>query len=213
MSGILFPAQQRYLESFIPEQDDLIKQLEAFAEKNRVPILDSASAVFLEQIILTAKPKRVLEIGTAIGYSSIRIARKLEPKGVVVTLEKSAPNYKLAQANFKAAGVEEKIEFLFGDALDIMPKIKKKFDFIFLDADKEDYKNLFELSLSLLNKGGIIFVDNLLWSGYAAKKVVPKKYKNSSRHIKEFNNYFMNHESLFTTLLPIGDGIGIGIKK
>lgn len=212
MSGILYPGQERYIDSFLPASDDLIKKLELFAEKNRVPILDSASAVLLEQMIIIAKPKRVLEIGTAIGYSSIRVARILGVNSMLVTIEKSAPNFKLAQQNFKDAGVESKIEFLFGDALEIMPGIKKKFDFIFLDADKEDYKKLFELSLSLLNKGGVIFVDNLMWSGYAAKKVVPKKFKNSSRHIKEFNNFFMNHELLKTSLLPIGDGIGIGIK-
>lgn len=213
MSGILYPGQQKYIESFVPESDELIKKLEDFAHKNRVPILDSASAVFLEQMIMISKPKRVLEIGTAIGYSSIRAARLLDEKALLVTLEKSAPNYKLALQNFKDAGVENKIELIFGDALEIMPGIKKKFDFIFLDADKEDYRNLLDLSLKLLNKGGVMFVDNLMWSGFAAKKIVPKKYKNSSRNIKEFNKYFMNNESLTTSLIPIGDGIGIGIKK
>lgn len=213
MSGILYPLQLKYIEGFVPEPDSLLKELEDFAVKNRVPILNHVSARFLEQMIAISKPKRVLEIGTAIGYSSIRIARILSGNSLLVTLEKSAPNYKLAAENFIKAAVQNKIDFQFGDALELMTKIKKKFDFIFLDADKEDYKNLFDLSIALLNKNGIMFVDNLLWNGNAAKRTVPKKLKNSTKHIREFNKYFMNHAALFTTLLPLGDGIGIGIKK
>jgi predicted O-methyltransferase YrrM len=213
MSGILFPKQLCYIESFLKKQDELISALEVFAKKNRVPILDPVSACFLEQMIMMLKPKRALEIGVAIGYSSIRIARKLKTGAKLTAIEKSAPNFKLASVNFKEAGVEDKIEFLFGDALDLIPKIKNKYDFIFLDADKEDYKELFNLSLAKLNKNGVIFIDNLMWYGYAAKKAVPKKFKNSTRHIREFNEYFMNCELLTTTLLPMGDGIGIGVKK
>jgi len=212
MSNVLYPSQKKYLESFIPAKDKLITDLENFAKENRVPILDKLSAEFLEQMVLMTNPKNVLEIGTAIAYSSIRIARLLGEKGKLITLEKSKPNLKLATANIKQAGLQDKIEICFGDALDIMPRLKQKFDFVFLDADKQDYMKLFDLSIPLIKKNGVIFIDNLMWYGYAAKKTVPKKFRNSTRHIREFNEYFMKHPSLKTSLQPIGDGIGIGIK-
>ena len=94
-----------------------------------------------------------------------------------------------------------------------MPRLKKKYDFIFLDADKEDYKRLFDYAIVLLKKGGVIVVDNLLWQGYAAASRVPAKYKESTKHIKQFNKIFINQPNLKSTILPIGDGIGLGIKN
>ena len=93
-----------------------------------------------------------------------------------------------------------------------MPQLKKKYDIIFLDADKEDYKRLFDYSLVLLRKGGLLVVDNLLWQGYAASTRVPAQYKESTNHIREFNSLFMNQPNLKTSILPIGDGIGLGVK-
>lgn len=212
MSKILFPSQTKYLQKFIKEDDALILEMEKFASEKKIPILYSESALFLEQIVLLTKPKRILEIGTAIAYSSIRIARNLKKKGVVQTIEKSKDNIKLASEYIKRSGYEDKIKILEGDALNIIPTLNKKYDLIFLDADKEDYKRLFEYSIILLKKGGIIFIDNLLWHGYAASKEIPKEYKNSAKLIREFNNYFVSQANLKTSILPIGDGIGLGIK-
>jgi len=186
--------------------------MENFAKENKVPILSKDASEFLEQIILIYQPKKVLEIGTAIAYSSIRIAKLLKPSSVLMTIEKSKDNIKLASAFIKQAKLKRRIKILEGDAADILPTINDKFDFIFLDADKEDYLTLFKLSLKKLKKGGIIFVDNVLWQGFTAAKKVPKKYKNSTKHIRDFNNHFMNSKSLKSVLLPIGDGIGLGIK-
>ena len=94
-----------------------------------------------------------------------------------------------------------------------MPQLKKKYDFIFLDADKEDYKRLFDYSLVLLRRGGILVVDNLLWHGFAAAAKVPKEYKESTKHIREFNELFMNQPNLKSLIIPIGDGLGIGVKN
>ena len=142
------------------------------------------SAEFLEQLICLVNPKRVLELGTAIAYSSIRIARNLRKKGSVYTIEKSEDNIVLAKENITKSGLGEKINLIAGNALDELPRFDKKFDFIFLDADKIDYKRLFDYSLILLKKGGVIFVDNLLWHGLAASSKVPgdqKNYKNNKR--------------------------------
>ena len=213
MSKIINIVQQNYLSSFISKSDGLLEEIEKYAQENNVPILSSQSAEFLEQLVIIKNPKRVLELGTAIGYSSIRIARNLKGKSVVHTIEKSSDNIVIAKEYISKTGVASKIKLLEGDALNIMPQLKKKYDLIFLDADKEDYKRLFDYSLVLLRSGGLLVVDNLLWHGYAASSRVPKQYKESANHIREFNKIFMSQPNLKTTILPIGDGLGIGVKN
>ena len=186
--------------------------MEDFANKNDVPILSRDSARLMELLILINKPERVLELGTAIAYTTIRIARNLKKGSKIHSIEFSENNARLARVYVKKSGLSKRIKLIFGDAKKVMPTLKKKYDFIFLDADKEDYLNLFELAMKLLKKNGVLFVDNLLWHGYAASKEVPDKYKTSTKFIRDFNNIFMNHSQLKTTMLPVGDGIGLGIK-
>lgn len=209
---MVYENQLRYLDGFRNEENKLILEMESFAIENRIPILDRHAAAFLELQIRISKPKRVLEIGTAIGYSSIRIARNLSNKAVLHTIEKSEDNIKLAEENFSKSGFSEKIVLYKGDALEIMPNLSSKYDFIFLDADKEDYKRLFDYSLMLLKKKGILFVDNLLWHGYTAASRVPKKFNTSTKMIREFNKVFMTQQNLLATILTIGDGIGLAVK-
>ena len=213
MSNILKPKQEKYLSKFLKEKDPLILEMEAFAKENNVPILSKDSAAFLELMIRVTNPKRVLELGTAIAYSSIRIARNIKKKGAVYTIEKSKDNYKVAKKNIAKSGLENKINLIFGNALEEMPKLDKKFDFIFLDADKIEYKKLFDYSIILLKRGGMIFIDNLLWHGFAASIKIPEDRKESTRIIREFNEIFSAQANLITTILPVGDGIGLGIKK
>ena len=212
---IHYTNQITYLEKLRNEEDSFILELETFAKENKIPILNWNSAEFLEQLIIITKPERVLEIGTAIGYSTIRIARNLNSGATVDTIELSRNNIPIAKNNFIKSGLTEKIKLLEGNAKDIMPQLKDKYNFIFLDVDKEDYEELFYLSLTLLEKNGILFVDNLLWQGYAASDdtQIPKKYKRSTDHIRKFNKLFLNESVINSSILPIGDGIGLGIKK
>lgn len=212
MSGILYSSQLKYLKKFKKEDDLLIVQMENYAKKNEIPILAWNSAVFLEQLIQISRPKHVLELGTAIAYSTIRIARNLGKNNIIDTIEKSKDNFKQATKNVKKSRLGKKINLLFGDALDIMPKLKNKYDFIFLDADKGDYNKLFNYSIILLKKDGILFVDNLLWHGYAAVSRVPPAQKILANNIREFNQIFTSHPNLNATILSIGDGIGLGVK-
>jgi len=212
MSKIFYPAQEKYISSFRKEQNDLISEMEIFAKEHNVPILSWQAAEFIEQLILITNPKRVLEIGTAIAYTTIRIARNLKKKSIIHTIELSEDNIETAKEYIEQSGVGEKIKLIEGDALSVMPRLKKKYDFIFLDADKEDYKRLFDYSLVLLKRGGVIVIDNLLWQGYTAASKVPSKYKESTKHIREFNKIFSEQPNLNTTILPIGDGIGLGVK-
>ena len=212
MKNILYSSQQKYINSFRNEEDELTLEMEEYARKKSVPILSWDSANFLEQLIVMHKPKRVLEIGCAIAYSTIKIAKNLKKNGTVDTIEVSKENIKKAKEFIEKSSVKSKINIIEGDALEEMPNLSNKYDFIYLDADKEDYEKLFYFSIMLLKKNGIILVDNLLWHGYAASSKVPPKYRNSTKYIREFNKLFLSHPTLKSTLLPIGDGLGLGIK-
>jgi predicted O-methyltransferase YrrM len=212
MDKIILTTQLEYISSFRKKTDTLIEEMEAYAREHNVPILSWQSAELLEQLIRIKNPRRVLELGTAIGYSTIRIARNLKGKSVIHSIEKSEDNIVVAKEYIVKSGLTAKIKVLEGDALNVMPQLKKKYDIIFLDADKEDYKRLFDYSLVLLRKGGIMVVDNLLWHGYAASTRVPLQFKESTRHIREFNSLFMNQPNLKTSIIPVGDGLGVGVK-
>ncbi len=212
MDKIIYKNQIEYLRGFKKTDDKLVCELEKYAAENKIPILHWQAAELLEIMIKSVSPRRVLEIGTAIGYSTIRIARNLGKNGVIHTIEKSEDNIKVAENNFSQSGFKHKIALLKGDALEIMPRLPKKYDFIFLDADKQDYSRLFDYSLILLKKGGVIFIDNLLWHGYTAADRVPNDFSKSTKIIRDFNNIFMNQPNLKATILTVGDGIGIGIK-
>ena len=212
MDKIIISNQLEYLSSFRNPPDTLIEEMEAFAKEHNVPILSWQSAEFLEQRVILKNPRRVLELGTAIAYSTIRIARRLKGKSVVHSIEKSSDNISVAKDFISKSGLTAKIKLLEGDAVNVMPQLKKKYDIIFLDADKEDYKRLFDYSLVLLRKGGLMVVDNLLWHGFAASTRVPAQYKESTNHIREFNLLFMNQPNLKTSIIPVGDGIGLGVK-
>lgn len=212
MKGIILSNQESYLSAHRKKPDELLLEMEKFALENKVPILNWNAGDLLEMLIRTYRPDRVLEIGTAIAYSSIRIARQLKKKAKLHTIEKSTVNIKLAGEFIARAELSDKIKILEGDALEIMPGLKKKYDFIFLDADKQDYNKLYQYSMSLLKKGGVIFIDNLLWHGHVAARKVPAKQKKSTVMMREFNKLFLNSSVLRSTILPVGDGIGIGIK-
>jgi len=175
MTQILFSAQKKYLESFRKKEDELILGMEQYATENKVPILNWHAADLIEKLIIINKPDRVLEIGTAIAYTTIRTAKCLHKGSMIHSIEKSEDNIKIALENIEKSGLSKKIKLIQGDALSVMPQLGKKYDFIFLDADKEDYKRLFDYSMILLRKGGVIVVDNLLWQGYAASNRVPAK--------------------------------------
>lgn len=212
MNKIINEIQQKYLHTFRNKPDSLIEEMEKYAREHNVPIFSWQSAEFLEQLVQIKNPKRALELGTAIGYSTIRIARNLKGKSIIHTIEKSSDNIIAAKDFIAKSGISGKIKLLEGDALNVMPQLKKKYDLIFLDADKEDYKRLFDYSLVLLRRGGLLIVDNLLWHGYAASGRIPNNYKESTKHIREFNKLFMNQPNLKTTIIPVGDGLGIGVK-
>jgi predicted O-methyltransferase YrrM len=212
---IINKEQYQYISGFRTPVSPILEEMEQYAVSNSVPILDWQAAEFLDVLMRMIKPQTVLEVGTAIGYSTIRMARIIAEEGKVFTIEKSGDNISLAEANFKRTGISEKITILKGEAQTLLPSLRQTFDLIFLDADKKDYLPLLDMLLKKLNTGGTIFVDNLLWHEYAAlpEEKIPESYRASAEYIRQFNVIFFNHPILDSVLLPIGDGIGIGVKR
>jgi caffeoyl-CoA O-methyltransferase len=155
------------------------------------------------------KPKKVLEIGTYTGYSAICIAEGMNKNGIIHTIDKNEELNTIQKKYFKKSGLENNIIQYNGCALDIIPKIKEKFDLIFIDADKENYINYFNLVIDKLNNNGVILADNVLWSG---KVINSEDHDLTTNVLREFNKSVNNDNRVETILLPIRDGISI-IRK
>ena len=162
---------------------------------------------FLVEMI---QPKRILEIGTYTGYSAIALAQGLKTEGKLITIDVNVELEKMISNFILEAGLSDKIEQITGNALEIIPTLTENFDLVFIDADKQNYKNYLDLVLNKLNSGGYILTDNVLWSG---KVTMPKeKMDVDTRMINEFNDYVQNHPQLESILLPVRDGLYISRK-
>lgn len=185
---------------------ELIKEIEKDAEINNIPIISKEIREYLKFIIKTNKNiKYILEIGTATGYSGIIMSEEIQDRnGNLTTIEIDEDRFKIAQSNFEKSNLKG-IEQILGDATEEIEKLNKTFDFIFIDAAKGQYKKFFEDSYKLLNEGGIVFIDNILFRGYLYKES-PKRFKTIVKRLNEFIDYlYENFDSV--TLLPISDGV------
>lgn len=201
-----------YIISKIRENDELVLEMEKYAEEHNVPIVTKEVAEYLKFIVRSNNIKNVLEVGTAIGYSGILMAKEIEKNnGKLYTIEIDEERYKLAQENFKKSGLKN-IVSMKGDAVEEIKKIDENFDFVFIDASKGHYLEFFEDSYKLLNKNGIIFIDNIMFRGYLYKEY-PKRFKTIVRRLNEFIEYLYSREGGEFVLLPFGDGIGLFRKK
>ncbi|MCC6549727.1 MAG: O-methyltransferase [Ignavibacteriaceae bacterium] len=213
MSGFLTKETEHYLEELFRQTDPLLKEMEQFAREKRIPIIEPGGAAFLDIYLRSLKPKKFLELGTAIGYSAIIAANALPDDARIVTIEKSADNLVLARKYINRSGFQNKITIAEGEAKELLRGYLAEWDCIFIDADKEDYDELFELSLPLLREGGVILIDNLLWHGYTASSEVPASYVRSTEIIRAFNKKLASGDAYHFTIVPAGDGIGVVIKK
>lgn len=207
MLEVLNPINQ-YLYDKIEEKDSILLELEQYAAEHNVPIITKEVAEYLKMMLRLKKCHHALEIGTAIAYSGIYIAREIT--GTLTTIEIDAERFEEAKKNFKKANISNVIQIL-GDATEQIKKIDESFDFIFIDASKGQYQKFFEDSYPKLNKNGFIFIDNILFRGYVCEENYPKRFKTLVRKLDEFISYlYKNHDFV---LLPFGDGIGIVWKK
>jgi caffeoyl-CoA O-methyltransferase len=210
MGGITAPAVEDYLYSVLPARDPVLTEIEAEAAKRDISIVGPAVGRLLYQLAQLGGAKTVFEMGSAIGYSTIWWARAVGKDGKVIYTDGDAKNAQQARRYFERAEVSDRITIKTGDALELLSEEKHHFDVIFNDVDKEDYPRVFRLALPKLRKGGLFITDNVLWSGKVVEKL-PKE--GSTKAILEFNRLLYNSPDLFTTILPIRDGVAVAIKK
>lgn len=213
LSNITESHVENYIRGVLPKNEGVILEMEEYAQQNHIPIIHSEVAQFLKVLIKIKKPKRILEVGTAIGYSGILMAKAME-EGHLISIERNIDMISLAQANITKSGFTNRIRILQGDAEEILPDLKDSFDFIFLDAAKGQYLQFFKYCISNLSKGGIIVSDNVLYKGMVASDdLVVKRKKTIVKRMREYLDYICNNENLESSIIPIGDGIALTYKK
>ena len=212
LDAIIHRDQAEYLDQLLSHNDPLLIEMEAYAADHRVPIADREVALFLEITARATVAKRVLEIGTAIGYSVVHLARGMEKDGLVVTIEPDEERIRVSEDYLKRAGLRERVRIERGKALQVIPGLTEIFDLVFIDAVKEEYSDYLKLALPHLRVGGVVVVDNLLWGGQVAGKIRSAEEEESTKALREFNRYFINHPRLRAELLSVGDGLGYAVK-
>jgi predicted O-methyltransferase YrrM len=207
---------QNYIEQLIPERTEFFKEMEQYAKENNVPIMELTGIETMLQFLRIQQPKTILEVGTAIGYSTLRMAFALS-EATVVTIERNEERYNAAEKYINMTEKANQIQLIKGDALEVEEEIKSfaPFDTIFIDAAKGQYKRFFEMYSKYLSDGGVIFTDNILFKGlvYSKEKISNRRRRSLVKKISEFNNWIMNHPEYDTVILPVGDGIAISKKR
>lgn len=191
-------------------------ELEKIKEKaieNHIPIIMDDTLEVIEKELKVAKPNKILEIGTAVGYSAICFSEFLNENGKIDTIERDEERVKEARENIQRAEVEDKINILQGDATTVLPTLNDKYDVIFIDASKGKYPFFLEQSLRLLTKKGVIFADNVLYKGYVLSDYNKHKQRTAVRNLREFLSMLEANKSLDTQILEVGDGLAIARKK
>jgi caffeoyl-CoA O-methyltransferase len=212
IDAILRREQAEYLERLLPANVGLLAEMERYADGHGVPIADPEVARFLEITARANGARRALEIGMAIGYSVIHLARALPTDGLVVTIEVSDEMISRGGEYLRRAGLGERVRVERGAALEVLPRLKETFDLVFIDAVKEEYSRYLELALPLLRVGGVFIVDNLLWGGQVAGEIRAPEQTTSTQALREFNQLFVRHPQLVSVVLPLGDGLGYAVK-
>jgi predicted O-methyltransferase YrrM len=201
---------QKYIDNFSlklnPVQQEIINYNNTLGNEKRMQVATS-QCHFLHLIIKTSNIKNVLEIGTFTGLSALSIALALPDDGKLIALDKNEETSKVAIDFFKKANLDDKIQTMIKPALDSLNELKNNtFDMVFIDADKMNYKKYYERSLNLLDKGGLIIVDNVLWHGEVADEDNLDKY---TVNIREFNSYVANDKRVEQIIVPLGDGMTV----
>ncbi|MGG5254951.1 O-methyltransferase [Neobacillus sp. SM06] len=204
-----------YIESLIPKRDPLLDEMEQYAKAQNVPIMELAGIEAMLQILRVQNPKAILEVGTAIGYSALRIAAAVST-AKVVTIERDPERIETAKQFFKRSGKEDQVLLIEGDALETAEQVESfgPYDVIFIDAAKGQYKKFFQLYEPFLRSEGLIITDNVLFKGLVCEpEIESKRTKNLVKKIDEYNRWLMQHPDYVTTILPVGDGVAISKKR
>ncbi|BBW95489.1 O-methyltransferase [Geobacillus sp. FSL W8-0032] len=204
-----------YLQRLRPALDADVEQIEREAREQRVPIMDSVSIETMLFVLKLARPRRILEIGTAIGYSAIRMAKAL-PEAHIVTIEKDRERYERARFYMEKTDCAQRIEAVWGDALTVTEKVASAapFDALVIDAAKGQYERFFTLYEPFLAEGGLVITDNVLFKGLVAAETPAdnKRLWNLAQKIRRYNEWLMARGDYDTVIIPVGDGLAISKK-
>ncbi|ARK29249.1 O-methyltransferase [Halalkalibacter krulwichiae] len=206
---------EQYLKELVPLRCKYIEAMEQYAKEHEVPIMDLVGMESLLQLLKLHQPKRILEIGTAIGYSAIRMAEAL-PDAKILTIERDQERYNEAIKNIGHLQMTERIDARFGDALELVQTLESEplFDVLFIDAAKGQYKRFFELYGQFVKSGGVIYSDNVLFRGLVAEEGIEnKRLRKLAQKIDGYNQWLMELEGFDTRILPVGDGLAISLKQ
>ena len=205
----------QYIHSLDQGHGAFCDQIAKAARAGRVPIIRKETANFLQAMVAAKQPKRILEVGTAVGYSALLMAQVMPEGTDIITIEKYEPRIPVARRHFEEAGLSDRITLLEGDAGEILKELDGSFDFIFMDAAKAQYINFFPDVLRLLKKGGILISDNVLQDGDIIEShfAVERRNRTIYKRMREYLYVLKNHEELETSIIPLGDGVTLSIKK
>ncbi len=199
-----------YLEGLLPERDPLLTRLEAEARKENIPIVGPRVGGILQILASVSGAKRILELGTAVGYSAIWLARGMGEGGSLTTVEANEATAERARRNVAEANLSDVIEVRLGQALSLLPKMDGPLDLIFNDIDKESYPPVIPWAKKLLRPGGLLVTDNVLWSGRVAD---PSDQDAWTEAIRTYNRTLAEDEDMETIILPVRDGVSISVKR
>jgi len=206
---ILQRAQAEYLDTLLLPRDALLARMEEYAAKGNQPIADPEVAQVERILVRALRPKRIIEIGTNIGYSVIVMGRECGADAVVETIELDPEILATAKRFVAEAGLACEVKFHQGKALEVLPRLAGPFDFVFIDCVKSEYEQYLDQLLPKLTPGALIVCDNLLWGG----KVAAGVHDESTDGLRAFNHRIMTDERLMSIILPLGDGVGVSVVK
>ena len=186
-----------------------LEKIKQKALEEHIPIIMDETLEVIEKYLSKNKPNRILEIGTAVGYSAICFTQFLAENGVIDTIEREADRVEEAKKNIKLAEVEDKINIYEGDAVEILPTLNQQYDVVFIDAAKGKYPFFLKESLMMINQKGIIFADNILYKGYVMSDYNKHKQRTAVRNLREYIKEVSENPNLETEILEVGDGLAI----
>ncbi|WP_101773005.1 O-methyltransferase [Peptostreptococcus faecalis] len=214
MDHIVNELVKEYINNTLKPSCGMLKEMEIYAQENEVPIIHKEVAEMLKVLLKLKRPKRILEVGCAIGYSSIFFASVLDNDVEIITTERNEKMIERAKKNIKEAGLESKIKILEGDAEETLKNVKGEFDMIFIDAAKGQYKLFYDMLIDKVRVGGIIISDNVLYQGMiASDEYVIRRKKTIVKRMRNYLNYICTAQYLDTSIIPIGDGVAISYKN
>lgn len=204
-----------FINSLDKGNDEILTVIESEALEGNVPIIRKETQSLIRTLVELSKPKTILEAGTAVGFSAILMAKSGRPDSHITTIESYEPRIPIAKANFKRAGIEDRVTFLEGDAVKIMGELEGPFDFIFIDSAKGQYISMLPDAIRLLSSGGVLISDNVLQDGEVleSRYAVTRRNRTIHSRMRDYLYEITHHDALETAILPVGDGITLSVKK